>query len=391
MVETSNIKNLLSQVNTIVNSYEKVAQATGENFNIFSVLGIEHYEEGTHSKFITHLLNAKGNHGFGNRFLEVFIKLIEDIDDSKVVFNTENYRVKTEHVIGPINEDFTKGGRIDILLTDNNGNIIMIENKIYAEEQLKQLLRYRNAYPQGNLIYLTLKGEESKLESSKIVNYIRVSYKVHIIKWLEECHRMSLDNPVLRETIKQYKNLIKKLTLQNINSEMKNEIFKLISDNEDNFSSLIELQKINIKEFIIEQTIKPIILEIGKKYDMKTNIHAGNWPNFTFVNEKLKFKNIKSLCFSSSSKIGHTNMVYGILPNEVRDLEIEKNIKKLFSDYFDAYTGTGYTNWIALGHFNDYRNFEDYNVLKDIQLNKSDFKDAMDEKIRTMINIIDQV
>jgi len=37
----------------------------------------------------------------------------------------------------------TKGGRIDIYIESNN-KYIFIENKIYAEDQENQLLRYRN-------------------------------------------------------------------------------------------------------------------------------------------------------------------------------------------------------------------------------------------------------
>jgi hypothetical protein len=267
----------------------------------------------------------------------------------------------------------------------------MIENKIYAEEQSNQLLRYRNAFPEGVLLYLTLKGEKSKLESSKNVNYISTSYELHIIKWLDKCHTITLDNPVIRETIKQYKNLIKKLTHQNMNSEMKREIFELISESEANFNSLIELQKINIRDFIIEDTIQPIVTEIGNTCSLKTKLNLGEWPSFRFENEKLKSYGINALCFSSSSKFGFTNMVYGILPNEERNLEKEKNIKELFNGYFDAYAGNGYANWIALGYFNEYRNLEDYNILKKIQLNKSDFKNIVEEKVKTMLKIINEV
>jgi hypothetical protein len=393
MIKEKNIQNLLSQVNTISKSYEKVAQATGENFNIFSVLGIEHYEEGTHSRFIAHLLNPKGQHGFGNKFFKLFLEMMcdksEDFD--KENFDEDNYLIKTELVIGPINKDYTKGGRIDILLFDKNENAIMIENKIYAEEQRNQLLRYRNAYPKGLLLFLTLQGDDSISKSSKNINYLRVSYCNDIIMWLEACQRIAIDNPVVRETIKQYKNLINKLTNQNINSQMKEEIFKLILDSEENFTSLIELKQLNMRNVIIEETIKPIISEIANSYNLETTFYLSDWPNFRFENKALKDKNIGSLCFSSSSVNGFTNMVYGIVPMKERDLEKELIIKKLFSEYFDAYSGSGYKNWIALSYFNPYRSLEDYNILKDIQFNKSDFKNSVEEKVKIMIKIIDEI
>jgi hypothetical protein len=77
MTEIKTIENLLSQVNIIRTSYERVAHATGENFNIFSVLRIEHYEETTHSRFIAELLNPNGCHGKGVLFLNEFLEKIQ--------------------------------------------------------------------------------------------------------------------------------------------------------------------------------------------------------------------------------------------------------------------------------------------------------------------------
>lgn len=53
------IQNLLTQVHTISEQYEKVAQATGENFNIFKVMGLQSSEVRLHSKLLAELLNPK--------------------------------------------------------------------------------------------------------------------------------------------------------------------------------------------------------------------------------------------------------------------------------------------------------------------------------------------
>jgi hypothetical protein len=177
----------------------------------------------------------------------------------------------------------------------------------------------------------------------------------------------------------------------NINSQMKREIFELISESEANFNSLIALQKINIRDFVIEDTIQPIVAEIGDTYGLITKLYLGEWPSFRFESETLKSKGINALCFSSSSKFGFTNMVYGLLPNAERHVEKEKSIKALFNIYFNGYSGSGFTNWIALGYFDDYRSLEDYNTLKDIQLNPSDFKAILEEKVTTMLKIIKEI
>lgn len=57
------VDQLLREVQTITESYNKVAESTGEHFNLFSVLQIENDEARAHSRFITQLLNPKGKHG----------------------------------------------------------------------------------------------------------------------------------------------------------------------------------------------------------------------------------------------------------------------------------------------------------------------------------------
>ena len=62
MDEITKIENLLIQIGAINKSYEKIAKLTGENFNIFEVLGLTTNEVRTHSAFIAELLNPKGSH-----------------------------------------------------------------------------------------------------------------------------------------------------------------------------------------------------------------------------------------------------------------------------------------------------------------------------------------
>jgi hypothetical protein len=231
-MKINNIKQLLSQVQTITNSYNRLSEANGDNFNIFSILKIESDEVRTHSRFIAEMLNPNGVHGFEDEFLKLFIKILGIETNIK----TSNCEVTVEAYQGLINKEYTKGGSIDILIREKGSleNIIMIENKIYAGEQKNQLLRYYNVYPKGKLIFLTLFGDDSQENSSKKIDYISISYHNDIINWLEKCKMVAVDNPTLRETIKQYINLVKKLKNQNISKEMNEELLKLIVNNEEN-------------------------------------------------------------------------------------------------------------------------------------------------------------
>ena len=61
-IEINNVKNLLSNVSLINKKYDDLAEYTGENFNVFNILGV-YSSELSHSNFIANLLNVKGKHG----------------------------------------------------------------------------------------------------------------------------------------------------------------------------------------------------------------------------------------------------------------------------------------------------------------------------------------
>lgn len=248
MTYIKNIENLLSQVNTISESYKRVSEATGDNFNIFSVLGIENYEESTHSLFLSEMLNPKGTHGFKDDFLKLFIQEIE----LKKEFKTENAKIYVEYFIGNVDNVAKTGGRIDVLIEDEDKNRIIIENKIYAGEQPSQLERYYNFDKKASILFLTLFGEDS-INHNEFDKYDSISYENFIITWLEKCQQKAVENPVVRETIKQYKNLVKKLTNQNINSKMENGLQKLVFENNHNLESAKAIK------YILEKTRNDLI------------------------------------------------------------------------------------------------------------------------------------
>ena len=208
---------LLTHVSTISKKYEKIAELTGENFNIFRILKVEASEAKTHSAFLSEILNPKGTHGCRDIFLKLFIKLLGDKYKERSIveglrdFDTISCIATPESFIGFINADGTEGGRIDILLRDKRNNAIIIENKIYAQDQPKQLKRYKNAYEKAPILYLTLMGRDpsdnSKENLSEGEDFLCISYKEDILTWLELCRKESVSHPILRESLSQYINL----------------------------------------------------------------------------------------------------------------------------------------------------------------------------------------
>ena len=231
-METKTLETLLSNAGQIIREQEQLEISRGETFNIFSVLNVETKEDATHSAFIGELLDPKGSHKMGTLFLELFLQTIEHEDN----FEPHNASLKREYYISKVNQERKTGGRIDLLLKDKHQQTISIENKIYAPDQNAQIERYVNFNKSKNTVYyLTLFGndpsEGSKGKLKNQTDYHCLSYSNDIIFWLEECQNKCLEKPIMRENIRQYILLLKKLTNQLTDPDMDEKIINLIGNN----------------------------------------------------------------------------------------------------------------------------------------------------------------
>ena len=299
--ELKDIESLLSQVKTITEHYDKIAEERGEKFNVFDIIGLRNDEVRMHSKFLGNLLNPRGSHGMKDVFLNKFVELIntkfksyENLDSSDFefsMFKDINQSIVERHT-DFVSADKREGGRIDIVIEDSVQTMI-IENKIYAGNQINQLVRYSNYAKKINkkyfLLYLTLDGKDmpaqeiddlfgdcfnfncltsSKSEIEKVENdrknntsiYLPISYNIEIISWLNECIKETYEKPLLREGIKHYINLIRILTNQTTNYEMEINIKEFVISNnlEKAFLNLIEVRD-KISSGIVENYIKKIV------------------------------------------------------------------------------------------------------------------------------------
>lgn len=240
---------LLSLTSKIAEKYHAIDRATGQQFNVFSILGLESAEVKTHSAFLAELLNPKGSHYQGDLFLKLFLNHLE-IEN----FNTSNASVEVEKHIGTIDDKYESGGQIDLYISDNNSppNIIIIENKIWAGDQYNQLKRYQNyatsktSENRISLYYLTPSGSspssESKVDLIENKDFKLLSYSSDILQWLEECLKAITLKEYLRVNISQYINIIRKMTNQAENSEMTKEL-AILYKNKDFFDGFFELEK----------------------------------------------------------------------------------------------------------------------------------------------------
>lgn len=236
----NNHQQLLSGVSHLSKHYRELERISGANFNIFRIINVSS-DELKHSSFVAELLNPKGSHGQGTIFLKLFIEEL-----GITPFHCDDASVEIEKSIGKVTEE--EGGRLDIYINDNRGNAVVIENKIYADDQPNQLIRYYQFNPQ-HVYYLTLDGksatpksthcESLKLESGE--HYKTISYQSDIINWLELCRKEAAQLPLLREGISHYINLIKYLTGQSTNKAMRDEIIEIAMQSEQSLRSAADI------------------------------------------------------------------------------------------------------------------------------------------------------
>jgi len=120
-------------------------------FNIFNVLSDKYYYENLHSDVISIFLERNGKHNEGNRFLKIFLELLQNIKP-ELEINQEDFMDSSI---------FREKHHIDILIQDERTKkAIIIENKINnASDTERQLPTYVEKIGLNNviaIIYLPL-------------------------------------------------------------------------------------------------------------------------------------------------------------------------------------------------------------------------------------------
>jgi len=377
------IQFLLSQVSEINKRYSELAKFSGENFNVFEILRLN-TDELSHSKIIAELLDPKGAHEVGDKFLEFFLETIGIKE-----FSTQNATIVLEKFVGQINEANTKGGRIDIVIQEATGRKnIFIENKIYAGDQENQLLRYHNINNKAKLIYLTIWGDEADENSTgknPDFHHIPVSYSYHIVEWLEKCKKEVVDKPIVRETITQYIHLLKKLTGQSKFKEMEKDVIKTLKGNID--ASFIIAENINVlKRSIFEENFKTTMKEIADHFRFEIEF-AEKEPSD--IEWWVSFKNPAwpSIQLAFAFEMPNNNsMYYGYSHSDAYNPDIPASLQ----NGIDTFLGSN--GWKDNDYWPIYKYMEkhkDWNkeTYKDIINGEGEMKSLIEAKIKELLEI----
>lgn len=340
-MDISNIQGLLNQVATINKKNAEILDATGGRFNIFRICGVNHYEN-THSSILAELLNPQGSHSLKNQFLDAFLETIGKSFTLKD-FDTTNATVHTEYV--------TDNGRIDILIKDHKKNAIIIENKIYACDQPKQLIRY-NVYAEGEfkdknkdkeennkkyqIYYLTLFGSEASEQSAGDVIYHTISYAETIIQWLDKCIALAVRLPLVRETLIQYSNHIKQLTNQDMSNKNQEEITSLLAK----FHDLKAIQSIyfnyhKIFDQIAKDYFNPKMDDYANEKDLKYHYENSDEYHINFYLRKKNWKENFYISFEFEKGKGYYYGIFNGNENQLSD-ENRKKLREKLQERFNS-------------------------------------------------------
>lgn len=198
-------------------AYAESERREASRFDLLRLLGLVELER-THSRILADLLNPRGTHGQSGLFLESFLDHVglRDIKP-KLIIPGANVEVSSEHPI--------TGGRPDIVVRCVPWLLLVIENKIKADENLTangvgQLEKYREwlnrqAAAEKRLFFLTIHGDKSRSG----VEDIDISYLRDVHKWLEASLK-GVAAPAVQHMLLRYLHAIE--DLRNLKKERTN-------------------------------------------------------------------------------------------------------------------------------------------------------------------------
>jgi hypothetical protein len=336
-----------------------------DNFNIFNVLDLEYDEVRLHSRILKYFIENDQ----GKSFLKVLTEtiLVKNFPEKKAWLeqgmSSDNIEVSIEKSINSIEGDLSSG-RIDLLLRFND-LFIIIENKIFANDQEKQLVKYHDYLKHKEkflLLYLTPDGRAPDPKSiqselnNKLLNcnedFHLISYKDHILKWLYE-YEVNCNKS--REILEQYITTLKKIC-RIMTEEDKNRIlglfkednkfiqnFHLIKSDIDTIqkqihtfwgkvSNEMNLENIGVKKIDFKEG--SIMFDLFDKGRGQMNFYIQYKPNFTespFMSIWLNSKKQKEF---ENKKVDHQDLDFSFLEGYLQKQEDKELFTKdVFIDF----------------------------------------------------------
>lgn len=205
---------------------------SGKNeYNPYLAVESEHKEK-LHSNVLFSFLNPLSKHYQDDLFLKCFLNVV---GLEEWFGDTKNAEVKREKTL-------SGGSRIDLYVS-NGKRCIILENKIWAKDGEEQIQRYIEGIDKDYnrehdsicVIYLSLEGTKPSKESlgrwdidesggalilrgeNRRVKFEQLSYKKHILEWLDKAQQKLKNITNLNQALEAYRDVVKIVTNQGEN------------------------------------------------------------------------------------------------------------------------------------------------------------------------------
>jgi hypothetical protein len=328
---------------------------TGERYSIFDAIGRSDSET-SHSLFLRHLLDPMETHDQGTVFLDCFVNTVKLLAKEQGINFGENlpYDWRGAKALTEVAHD---DGRIDIVIELANEACIVIENKVWASEQDRQIARYGKWLESKTchhkvLVFLTSTGYCSQTKEGFDVINISYGQLAHLLTLaLSRVEPTAI--PVL-SVVKQYIDVCNYIfTGSKIMTHSNKEIIELLK-NPSNFEIALD----------IGAYVKEIDLDIRKKFI--SNV-------VKLLNDRLISENISrewvatgfdhwgvANSISLETNLSEYRVFYGNLFHKIpkerqfgwyrKDNKIDtsdEEVEKLFSDMSNNYLSQSSNTWLC--------------------------------------------
>lgn len=283
-------ENVFNQIREYI-EFQKARRMRGLNdYNVFTSLLSISDEVRLHSRFLHSLLNPDGDHFLGTLFLQKFIETIK-LDNLQLNYNQTIVLKEYKN--------------IDLYISDGQNHLI-IENKIYAADQDKQIERYITSIKKENdedanifVLYLSpgrpkpSRRSMGELHFSKnsnalskngiyIADYKSIDYCTHITSWLDKITYEVSNLTNLSVVISQYREVVAHLCDTYRSKSMKLQEFiksKPIEDYEEILNQLDKLQVETHRHFMEEllRQMQSSSVDIGFNNERILDIYFGKY------------------------------------------------------------------------------------------------------------------
>jgi len=322
------------------NDFKKLSEIKDE-VNIFKIINMVD-KEAVHSDMLAWLFNPYENHNLNDKAVKGLLMQLSEKDAEYINLLLQKYsdlEVYKEYTTN-------NGRRIDILLESRNNKVIfIIENKIWSGEGDNQLEDYKKyideKYSDYSRIFLYLTPEKERKEQYKGYTHITYNTIYKIINNLLQDNQIKLE---IRTVLKQYKEIIRRDIMGNVDKEMIDLCRKLYVEHKE---ALDKIMQYGMPEYYYTYLISELLennsitykCEVIRKYldkhyiiltpicneDIKEKLRCGENPD----------RDNYVLSISIEPKREYTDLYLQVTRPNKNNNEIQQNIYEKIIDVVD--------------------------------------------------------